>query len=329
MRRLLLLGLITLAAASGLYFLHREPKAENALPIGIVRETEIHVAPEVSARLTSIAVKSGQHVRKGDVLAVLDSPELSASVEQSKAAQKQAHADRNNVFAGVRREEVAIAEHNVEIAKSNVLLARQQYDRTAALAAQNYTSQQKLDEAQNTLKKAEGNLAELEAQVARDKAGPTIEERAIADAKVVLAAAATADVEAQLAKITITAPVDGVVGILVASPGEVISPGQTILTLNAPHERWFSFTIREDRLGKIAIGAPISLLASNENSNVRKIPARVTELLPLGEFAVWRAARAVNDHDLNSFLVRLDPTDAIDGLEPGMTVWIDQAPASP
>lgn len=263
-RRLLLLGLITLCAAGGLYYLHREPPVESALPIGIARETEIHVSTEVIARLNSILVKPGQHVLKGDVLAKLDSPELTASVDQSKASEKQARADRDNVYAGVREEQRAITAHNVQIAKSNIVLARQQYDRTAALATQNYVSKQKLDEAENTLRKAEGSLAQLEAQAAENNAGPTIEERAISDAKVVLASAATADVEAQLAKIRITAPIDGVVGLLVAEPGEVISPGQTILTINAPHERWFSFTIREDRLGDIAIGAPVTLLTRRD-----------------------------------------------------------------
>ena len=42
----------------------------------------------------------------------------------------------------------------------------------------------------------------------------------------------------------------------------------------------------------------------------------------LGDFATWRAARAVGDHDLNTFAVRADPLDHVDGLEPGMTVWI-------
>jgi hypothetical protein len=31
----------------------------------------------------------------------------------------------------------------------------------------------------------------------------------------------------------------------------------------------------------------------------------------------------VGDHDINSFLMRADPVQAGDGLEPGMTVWID------
>jgi HlyD family secretion protein len=180
-------------------------------------------------------------------------------------------------------------------------------------------SKQKLDEADNTLKKAKANLAQLQASVKQSKAGPTIEERAIADAKVFLASATTADFEAQLAKVQITSPIDGIVGLLVATPGEVISPGQTILTLYAPHERWFSFTIREDRLGSIAIGAPVNLVTAAG----QRIPGRVTELLPLGEFAVWRAARAVSDHDLNSFLVRIDPTGASEGIAPGMTVWVD------
>jgi HlyD family secretion protein len=319
--RLLLLGLITVCAAAGIYYLHHEPVAENRMPIGIARETEIHVSTEVIARLDTILVKSGQEVHKGDVLAKLDSPELSASVDQSKAAERQAHADRNNVYAGVREEQRAITAHNVEIAKSNVVLAKQQFDRSAALAISNYTSKQKLDEAENTLKKAEGNLAGLEASLAESSAGPTTEERAIADAKVVLASAATADIEAQLSKIRITAPADGIVGLLVANSGEILSPGQTILTLNVPHERWFSFTIREDRLGKIAIGAPVTLLTAKGD----RIPGRVTELLPLGEFAVWRAARAVNDHDLNSFLVRVDPTGPTEEIQPGMTVWIEDA----
>jgi HlyD family secretion protein len=58
----------------------------------------------------------------------------------------------------------------------------------------------------------------------------------------------------------------------------------------------------------------------------RQIDARVTELRPLGEFATWRAARAVGDHDLNSFRLRLDPNGDIDGLEPGMTVWLAAQP---
>ena len=91
--------------------------------------------------------------------------------------------------------------------------------------------------------------------------------------------------------------------LLVAEPGEAISPGQPVLTLALAGERWFTFTIREDRLGGLTIGSTIALRTAAGD----RFEAKVTELRPLGEFAVWRAARAVGDHDINSFLLRADP----------------------
>ncbi len=317
-----ILAVVILAASAGFWAYRRQlaarPKAEA--PIGVVRETEIRIAPEVQGRLASVLVAAGQRVRKGDVLAILSNPELAASLGEAEASAADAHANRANTYAGVRKEEVDIAARDVDIAQSNLTLAQQQYDRAAALAAKNFQTQQKLDEAGDALRRAQASLTLQRANYDRDRAGPTIEERAIADAKVRLAEAAAADLAAQLAKTTLIAPVDGRVSLLVAELGEVISPGQSIMTLEAGRERWFTFTIREDRLGDIVIGAPLRLRTAKGD----RIDARVTELRPLGEFATWRAARAVGDHDLNSFLLRADPVAGTPGLEPGMTVWLDQ-----
>ena len=91
------------------------------------------------------------------------------------------------------------------------------------------------------------------------------------------------------------------------------------MTLAAGRERWFSFTVREDFLKGVTVGSPVRLLTAKGNT----VEARVTELRPLGEFATWRAARAVGDHDLNSFLVRADPVETNEELQPGMTVWLE------
>jgi hypothetical protein len=58
----------------------------------------------------------------------------------------------------------------------------------------------------------------------------------------------------------------------------------------------------------------------------RRIAARVTEPRLLGEFATWRAARDIGNHDLNSFRLRLDPTMAVDGLQLGMSASLAAAP---
>ena len=74
---------------------------------GMVRQTEIRMAPEITGT-TDVACGQnvGQQVHKGDLLAVLDNPELAASLSEAKAAVSAARAERDRVFAGVRAEEV-------------------------------------------------------------------------------------------------------------------------------------------------------------------------------------------------------------------------------
>ncbi len=162
--------------------------------------------------------------------------------------------------------------------------------------------------------------AELAAAQARHDAGlagPTLEERNSADAKVALAEAALTSLERRLDKTRLAAPVDGIVQVLVAERGEAMIPGQPVMTIDAARDRWITFNVREDRLDGMDIGTQLDLIAGGGT----KIAARVTEIRGLGEFATWRAARAAGDHDLNTFLVRVDPPTS-DGLEPGMTVWL-------
>jgi HlyD family secretion protein len=318
-RSLLFLTLIALAGGAGIFALGAlRPTPEPPLITGMVRETEILIAPEISGRLATVYVRPGQQVKKGEVLAMLSIPELTASVLESKAALGKTRSDRDNVFAGVRKELVGISTENIRIAEANLVLAKHEYERSKVLAADAYASKQLLDERTANLRAAEANLALQRAAHDQNKAGPTKEEREIAQANVVLAEATVADLEAKLAKTKLFAPTDGKIGTIAADPGEVISPGQAVMTLKAERGLWFSFTVREDFLRGITIGSSVRVLTARGNT----VSAYVTELSPLGEFATWRAARAVGDHDLNSFALRADPYDLKEKLEPGMTVWL-------
>src|SRR5262245_22836267 len=120
---------------------------EAKLPIaGMVRHTEIRIAPETTRRLATIAVSQGQHIQKGDLLAVLDNPELTAAMGEAKAARESARAERDRIYSGVRAEEEEIATQAVHTAEANLLLARQQHDRVVKLAGKDFLSRQKLDE---------------------------------------------------------------------------------------------------------------------------------------------------------------------------------------
>jgi len=317
-RASLIVGAIVASAVIAAVVVLR-PQHEAAPPIaGMVRQTEIRIAPEITGRLVSIPVRAGQAVRKGELLAVLSNPELAASLGEAKAAAASARAQRADVYSGVRAEEVAILAEAVQTAEANLLLAKQQNVRNVALAAKNFASRQELDETTASLAKAEADLDFKRAQHAAAVAGPIAEERALADAKVALAEATVADLQAKVDKTRLVAPVDGTVGVLVAELGEVVPVGKPVMTLEVGTERWFAFTLREDALGQLTVGSDVMLTTDDG----RRIAARVTELRPLGEFATWQAARAVGDHDLNSFRLRLDPLAATERLQPGMTVWL-------
>jgi HlyD family secretion protein len=316
-RLLAALAVIAVVAIAGVVvFL---PRHAAAPPLsGMVRQTEIRIAPEITGRLVSIPVRVGQEVHKGDLLAVLSNPELAASLGEAKAAAVSARAQRADVYSGVRAEEVAILADSMRTAEANLLLAEQQNARAVALAAKDFASRQQLDESMASLAKAQADLDLKRAQHAAASAGPIAEERALADARVALAEATMADLQARLDKTRLVAPADGMVGILVAELGEVVPVGKPVLTIDVSAAPWFAFTLREDDLKQLTVGSDVTLTTDDG----RRIAARVTELRPLGEFATWRAARAVGDHDLNSFRLRLDPVAATDGLQPGMTVWL-------
>ena len=323
-RTVAILATVLLIGAAGAAAFRFETQRKPTPPlIGVVHETEIRIAPEISARLASIGVKPEQEARKGDALAALSSPEVAASLEEAKANAESAHANLANVVAGVRQEERDTASQNVAIATSTVTLAKEQFARVSVLAAKNYASRQQYDEDAAALSTAEASLVLANAALDQTKAGPTKEEVAVAQSEVALAQATVADLEAQLAKTTLNSPVDGIARLLVGERGEAISPGQPVLTLGVAGDRWFTFTIREDRLQGLTMGSKVTLRTAAGD----RFEAKVTELRPLGEFAVWRAARAVGDHDVNNFLLRADPTGPTPKLEPGMTVWIDEGQA--
>jgi HlyD family secretion protein len=312
-------GLVLVAAGAGGYLAWH---SEVAAPIvGVVRVTEIRVAPEVGGQLTSIKVGKGGQVRKGDVVAELSALELAAAVAQARAALDAAAANRDHVYAGVRAEEIASLAAAIAKAKANLAYVQAQLTRIATLAQSDNATQQALDQAENDVASARADVAQAEANHDAAVAGPTREERAIADAQVQAAAAALAVLERQLEKTVMHAPADGTVTVIVAEIGENISAGEPVLTIQRAGGQWMSFNAREDFLHGLSVGTKIDVLSQG---TPEASPAIVTELTPLGSFATWQAERAVGDHDLSTVHLSIDPVDGRNKLEPGMTVWVER-----
>ncbi|TFW58116.1 HlyD family efflux transporter periplasmic adaptor subunit [Bradyrhizobium sp. MOS001] len=312
---------LALVAAGALLYVMRHSAPQAAI-VGVVRATEIRVEPEVNGQLVSIAVEKGASVKAGDVVARLSAVELTAQADQARAALASAVASRNNVYAGVRREQVDSLKAAIAKAGARLDYVQAQLTRTSTLARQSFESQQSLDQAENDVASARAGVAEAQANYNAAVAGPTREERAIADAQVQAAASAVTVLERRLDKMVLRAPADGVVSVIAAEVGENVRAGQPILMVEAAGRQWLSFNVREDHLDRLAMGETANVMRNGANGATKAV---ITELRPLGVFATWQAERVIGDHDRNTLRLRLDPKGdkgELAGLEPGMTVWI-------
>src|SRR5271168_1789490 len=228
--------------------------------VGVVRATEVRIEPEVNGQLVSIAVRKGAHVHAGDTLARLSAVELTAQADQARAALGSATANRNNVDVGVRREQVESLKAQIAKASARLEYVQAQLTRTSTLARQSFESQQALDQAENDAASARADVAEAQANYDAAVAGPTREERAIADAQVQAAASALAVLERRLEKMNLRAPADGVVSVIAAEVGENVHAGQPILMVEAAGKQWLAFNILEDRLNGLTMGTTASVM---------------------------------------------------------------------
>src|SRR6516225_7997255 len=318
-RRAAIVAIALVLAGGVLAYSQRQARSEVPI-VGVVRATEVRVEPEVDGQLVSIAVEKGAQVHADDILAKLSAVELTAQVDQARAELASAVANRNNVYAGVRREQVDSLKAEISKANSRSEYMEAQLKRISALAGQSFEPQQALDQAEKDAASARADVAEAQANYDAAVAGPTREERAIADAQVQAATAAVAVLERRLEKTILRAPVDGVVSVIAAEVGENVRAGQPILMVEAAGKQWLSFNAREDHLRGLAVGETVSVARSGAGDVIKAV---VTELRPLGVFATWQAERVIGDHDRNTLRLRLDPQREAADLEPGMTVWIE------
>jgi HlyD family secretion protein len=318
-RRATISAIVLVLLAGALIYFERRPDSSTAI-VGVVRATEVRVEPEVDGQLVSITVEKGARVHAGDVLARLSAIELTAQADQARAALASATANRNNVYAGVRREQVDSLKAEIAKASARLEYVQAQLTRTSTLARQSFESQQALDQAENDAASARADVAKAQANYDAAAAGPTREERAIADVQVEAVAAAVTVLERRLDKMVLRTPADGVISVIAAEVGENVRAGQPILMVEAAGQQWLSFNVREDHLNRLSMGETVSVM---RNGTLGATKAVITELRPLGTFATWQAERVVGDHDRNTLRLRLDPEGKPAGLEPGMAVWIE------
>lgn len=206
------------------------PKADAVCAAGKVEPVseEIEIGAEISGLLREVPVEEGQHLRKGQTIAIVDNADYAARVAEARAtvAVRQAALDR--VVNGAREQERREAEASAAAAKAVLENARAEQARKQSLFSTGDVSRSEWESADRELHVAEARLNEAAAHFQFLDAPARADERDRAAADLALARAQLAETEALLEKTVVRAPFDGTVLKRLRKAGETVSDkGQT------------------------------------------------------------------------------------------------------
>lgn len=319
MKKIILIVLITLIAITVIGFAVKKNK--SMIIQGEVETKNVNLSSKIAGRIKTINVEKGDFVKKGDVLLVLDTPEIEAKYGQANAALELAKSKELEVLNGARAEQKAIASNALNKAKSDFMLAEKTYKRLKNLNKEGVISNQKADEAYTMYKNAEQGVLIAQNNYNMIENGARYEDKLMAAANVKKAESSKREVNSYLDENEIKSPINGQVTSIIAEEGELTGAGYPIITVTDIDDNWIVFNLREDLLPKIKIGTEfdVEIPALKE----KKIRVKVNYISVMGNYATWRATKIRGDFDLKTFEVHAKPIQKNTDLRAGMSVITD------
>ncbi len=318
MNKKLIFIIIPIAAALLVFATVFTLKKHSQLIIqGEVEVKTVDIASKVTGRIEKINVKEGESVKCGDVLLLVDIPEIAAKSAQGESALEMALAQAQKANRGTRQEQIAIAQSQKDQAYAGLELAKKTYNRMLNLHNEGVIPAQKLDEAQAQYTSAKKAYESAQSAYNMYLHGTRIEDKETAQANVRRAKGALDEVNSYLKEKQVKTPISGEVSQVNVEEGELISAGYPVVTIADLNDAWVVFNLREDLLSKIKMGTIIS--AKFPALGNKKIDLKVTYIAPLGAYANFRATKARGEFDMKTFEIKATPTDKVEGLRAGMS----------
>ena len=259
MRKVLIPAAIVVAVAAGLggWYWNRaeQPSSANQLTLhGNVDIRQVQLAFNGSERIATMNAREGQPVKKGDLLASLDTRRLKQNVAQAEgrmAAQTQVLAA---LVAGTRPEELRKMRADLQAAQVDADNAERTARRLHDLAKRKLASQEQADNARAAADAAAARLEAARQALALGEAGPRKEDVAAARATLNALQAQLDLARQDLDNAQLHAPADGIIRDRILEPGDMASPQTPVYSLALSDPMWVRAYVDEPDLGKIRPG---------------------------------------------------------------------------
>ncbi len=340
-RKIVVPAVLLLAIAGGAYYYTHRP-AEPLVLTGIVTTNDVIVSPQIAGQITQLLAKEGDVVKKDQLLAVISPDELkadtayyshnvaglSSQVRESEAALRFQQKQTTDQIQQAESN-LAATQAQVEAAAAELENAKQIYARTQNLQKQNIVSPQELDQARTAATSAQAKFDSLKKQVdaqrsavaiARSNAEQIVVRRSQVQMNEQMQKAATAQqtkAGVRLAYTEIHAPIEGVVDVRAVRAGEIVTPGQPLVTLINPDDLWVRVDVEESYVDRVRIGDTLTVRLA---SGVER-PGTVFYRGVDASFATQRDVSRTK-RDIKTFEVRLRVDNGDRRLAVGMTAYV-------
>ncbi len=268
MRKILLPILILLAAAAyaGWHFSLAERDAGQLELYGNVDIRQVSLAFTQSERIEEVLVEEGDQVKKGQLLATLDTRTLGLQVKRTEAAIAAQVQQVEKLHNGSRPEEIAQAGAQFSAAQAELELAQSQLSRLEDVKRRTDgrgVSAQDIDSAATRVRAAKAQLAIQSETLKLAKVGPRDEDVAAAEAQLETLKADLALLEHQLEQSRLIAPTNARVRARLLEPGDIASAQRPVFTLALNDPKWVRVYVSEPDMGYLKPGMSANIFTDS------------------------------------------------------------------
>jgi len=312
--------------------------------IGTVDANEVLVSAKIPGRIQTLLVEEGQQVQAGQLIAVIESDDLAAaraaaeatvSTEQQKLNEtvETEQQTRGETSSQTVNAQAQVGAAQAALAQAEANLAKQQADtqRTVALAKQGIMSAQSSEEAvaalqadQAAVESAKENIAAAQAALRQAHAHElqaTAAARTVASTRgMVQNAKALADqASVEIGYSKVYSPVTGKVDVWAARQGEVVTMGQTIVSIMDLSQTWVYAPIPETQADSVQLGDSLRVVLPSGANVQGKVIVKSAE----ADFATQRDINGSRKRDIKTIRLKLLIDNPGEKFVPGMTADVD------
>ena len=284
------------------------PKPQEVLQ-GQAETSDYRISSKVPSRVKEFRVQTGDKVKAGDTLVIMDSPEVIAKLEQAQAAEAAAKAIELKAQNGARQQEIQGAFELWQKAKAGLEVCEKTYARVSRLYDEGVIPAQKRDEAEAQLKAMQATEKAAHSQYEMAQECARREDKMAAAAQVARVQGMVQEVEGYMKETVLLATADGTVTEVFPKVGELVGQGAPIMNIAKDDDIRFIFNVREDYLPGMTLDKEISVYVPAVDRN---LTVRITSINVMGSYATWKATKALDQYDLKTFEVTARPVNQAD-----------------